>query len=135
MATFPGGSMTGAPKQRTMEIIRDLEARPRGVYSGSMGVIGLNGVLDLNIVIRTAVVTDQSLTIGAGGAIIALSSPEEVGDCETLDLTYRDKLCIPQEIAEMMLKAQAVSRFLDCTVDFAASDEEAPDADEGSGQG
>ncbi|WP_042353240.1 aminodeoxychorismate synthase, component I [Bacillus massiliigorillae] len=75
-ATFPGGTITGAPKVRTMEIIEELEPVRRGVYTGSIGWIGFNGDLELNIVIRTLFAKDGVGHIQAGAGIVIDSQPK-----------------------------------------------------------
>jgi len=74
-ATFPGGSITGAPKVRAMEIIAELEPTRRGPYCGSIGYIGFNGDMDSSIVIRTYAIKDKDITFQAGGAVVVDSDP------------------------------------------------------------
>ena len=82
-ATFPGGSMTGAPKRRAMDLCAQIERRPRGLYSGAVGWLSPDGSADLAITIRTAGTTTEATTIGVGGAVLAPSDPAAEWD-ETL---------------------------------------------------
>ena len=75
-AVFPGGTITGCPKVRCMEIIAELEQGPRGAYTGSFGYLNRDGCLDLNILIRTIVRSGDRVTLRAGGGIVADSDPE-----------------------------------------------------------
>ncbi|HWP67542.1 MAG TPA: aminodeoxychorismate synthase component I [Candidatus Limnocylindria bacterium] len=93
-AVFPGGSITGAPKVRAMEIIAELEDAPRGVYTGALGIFDPRGDLELGLPIRTAVVRDGTLEYQAGGGIVADSDPDA-------------------ELAECWLKTAALRRALD----------------------
>jgi len=83
-ATFPGGSITGAPKIRSMEIIDELEPTQRSVYTGAIGYVGFDGSMDLNIVIRTFLINGRDAYFQVGGGIVADSQPEAEYD-ETLD--------------------------------------------------
>ena len=76
-ASFPGGSITGAPKIRAMQIIQELEPTARGAYCGSLGYIGMNGDMDLNILIRTITAKDGWWQIPVGGGIVSQSNPED----------------------------------------------------------
>jgi len=96
-ATFPGGSITGAPKIRAMQIINELEHSPRGVYCGSIGLIGLDGNLSLNIAIRTIVQQGNRVRFNAGGAIVADSDPH-------------------QEYEEILAKVKGMMQTLNCTL-------------------
>ena len=81
-SVFPSGSITGAPKIRTMQIIRELEQQPRGIYTGSIGYISPRGNATFNVAIRTLVVKDRKAVMGVGGGIVADSDPtEEYREC------------------------------------------------------
>jgi anthranilate synthase component 1 len=75
-AVFPGGTITGCPKVRCMEIIAELEQQPRGAYTGSLGYINLDGSMDLNILIRTLIQQDEHINFRAGAGIVYDSDPE-----------------------------------------------------------
>jgi len=74
-ATFPAGTLSGAPKVRAMEIIAEMENEPRGPYGGAVGYIAFNGNMDMAITIRTACISDNQLIVRAGAGIVADSEP------------------------------------------------------------
>jgi anthranilate synthase component 1 len=75
-ALFPGGTITGCPKVRCMEIISELEQMPREAYTGSVGYISNNGKMDFNILIRSFIQQDKTLSFRAGAGIVYDSDPE-----------------------------------------------------------
>ena len=92
-AAFPGGSITGAPKIRAMEVIDELENNKRGIYTGSFGYISLDGSCDLNIIIRTALYKDNNYYLGVGGGIT----------CESdLEFEYEETLQKAKAVLEAM---------------------------------
>lgn len=97
-ASFPGGSITGAPKIRAMEIISELEGIPRNVYCGSIGYIGFDGAMDTSIAIRTLLIRNDRLHLSVGGGITALSDPAT-------------------EYEECLHKASAIFRALGTTIE------------------
>jgi para-aminobenzoate synthetase component 1 len=92
-ATFPGGSITGAPKLRAMEIIEELEPAPRGPYCGAIGLFGAGGAIELAIAIRVAVLAGDALRLHVGGGIVADSTPEgELAETEDKAAGWRRAL-------------------------------------------
>ncbi|MBX3220272.1 MAG: anthranilate synthase component I family protein [Labilithrix sp.] len=79
-AAFPAGTLSGAPKVRAMQIIRELEARPRGIYGGAIGYVGATGDLDLAIAIRTLVCKGDTFEVTAGAGIVEASDPTSEAD-------------------------------------------------------
>jgi para-aminobenzoate synthetase component I len=96
-ATFPGGSITGAPKVRAMEIIAELEPTQRGVYCGSIGYLSVTGAMDTSIVIRTYLALREQVYFQAGGGIVADSDPE---------LEYRETLDKARGLIETLVESR-----------------------------
>jgi anthranilate synthase component 1 len=99
-ATFPAGTVSGAPKVRAMEIIDELERSKRGVYAGAVGYLGFNGDMDLAIAIRTGVIKGGKLYVQAGAGIVADSVPRN----EWIETENKAKALLKAaEIAELGL--------------------------------
>jgi para-aminobenzoate synthetase component 1 len=92
-ACFPGGSITGCPKIRAMQIIDELEPAQRSIYTGSLGYLGFNNTMDLNILIRTILKKNDTIYFQVGGGIVADSRPDS-------------------EYEETMVKAQGMLRAI-----------------------
>jgi para-aminobenzoate synthetase component 1 len=97
-ATFPGGSITGAPKIRAMEIIEELEPTRRGPYCGAIGYLSVDGHVEFNVAIRTMILKDGRVHVPVGGGIVADSVPAE-------------------EYEETLVKARAMFAALGLSVD------------------
>ena len=92
-AALPAGTLSGAPKIRAMEIINELEPSSRGIYGGAIGYIGWNGNMDTAIAIRTAVIKDKIIHVGAGAGIVADSMPEsEWLECRQKSKVFMDAM-------------------------------------------
>ena len=107
-ATFPAGTVSGAPKIRAMEIIDELEPVKRGIYSGAVGYLSWNGNMDTAIAIRTAVIKDQQLHIQAGAGIVADSVP---------DLEWKETMSKGRAIFRAVAMAEAGIERLACVAD------------------
>jgi para-aminobenzoate synthetase component 1 len=101
LAVFPGGSVTGAPKRRAIEILRDLEPAPRGLYTGTVGWIGFDRSADFNVAIRSGHLRDGRFAFGAGGGIVWDSTADA-------------------EWEELLLKARGMRRALGLETETAA---------------
>ncbi len=110
-ALFPCGSVTGAPKIRTMQIIRELEAHPRGVYTGAIGFIAPDRSAVFNVAIRTLVLHNGEATMGVGGGIVADSIPEDEHREALLKASFLTRTHRPFQLIETILFDQHYARL------------------------
>jgi para-aminobenzoate synthetase / 4-amino-4-deoxychorismate lyase len=116
-AIFPSGSITGAPKIHTMQLIRELERAPRGIYTGAIGFISPNNSAVFNVAIRTLTLKDVIAQMGVGGGIVADSTPaEEYREC-LLKAGFLTRSRQPFQLIETMLCQHAHTRFLNMHLD------------------